>query len=409
MHWPRRLALVLVVCVTLLGVMACGVLSGPRTSRTTERLTPTPISPQVIPSPTALAPEVTASPTPWRSDEEQLLIQLYKQVIPSVVSIQVVRKAASVPGSATPGDVYQRGQGSGFIADGPEGIVVSNNHVVEGAELVEVVLWDGTILPAEILGRDPDSDLAVLKVERGDRAMRAVALGDSDALQVGQRAIAIGNPFGWQGTLTVGIISGLGRTLRLGHVSERVSGRFSIPEMIQTDAAINLGNSGGPLLDTDGRVIGVNTAINSLTGASGGVGFAVPINTVRRVLPDLVEKGSYAYPWIGITGTDLRPVHVEAMDLSTDRGAIVVAVTEEGPASEAGLKGSASTIERFGEEIGIGGDVITAIDGQPVHQFDDLLVYLIREKRPGDEVRLSILRDDQRMHLDVVLGQRPTD
>lgn len=242
------------------------------------RATATPI-PTPTPAPAVVSP--TEAPSASVADpEEALLTALYERVRPAVVSVQVVRpiEGLLIPrgeGQEEGDGIFQRGQGSGMIID-PDGTVVTNNHVVEGAQRVEVTLWDGTILPAEVIGRDPDSDIAVLRIERGDIALQTVELGDSDALRVGQRALAIGNPFGWQGTLTVGIVSGLGRTLQLGHMSERVSGRFSIPEMIQTDAAINFGNSGGPLLDAQGRVIGVNTAMNSTSGVSGGVGLPCP-------------------------------------------------------------------------------------------------------------------------------------
>jgi len=365
---------------------------------------------QAAPTPVPLAQAQGVAPTA-PDPEEALLIALYQRVSPAVVSVQVVRPVEGliiprIEGQEGEGDIYQRGQGSGLIIDA-DGTAVTNNHVIEGARLVEVTLWDGTILPAEVLGRDPDSDIAVLRIERGDIALQTVELGDSDALQVGQRAIAIGNPFGWQGTLTMGIISGLGRTLQLGHASERVSGRFSIPEMIQTDAAINFGNSGGPLLDAQGRVIGVNTAMNSTSGLSGGVGFAVPINTVKRVLPDLMASGSYSYPWLGISGTDLRPVHREAMAIDVPRGAIIDSITPDGPADRAGLRGSTETVEQFGETISVGGDVIVAIDDRPVRQFDDLLIHLVRTKRPGDTVRLTVVRDGEEQQVTVTLGERP--
>ncbi len=365
---------------------------------------------QAAPTPVPLAQAQGVAPTA-PDPEEALLIALYQRVSPAVVSVQVVRPVEGliiprIEGQEGEGDIYQRGQGSGLIIDA-DGTAVTNNHVIEGARLVEVTLWDGTILPAEVLGRDPDSDIAVLRIERGDIALQTVELGDSDALQVGQRAIAIGNPFGWQGTLTMGIISGLGRTLQLGHASERVSGRFSIPEMIQTDAAINFGNSGGPLLDAQGRVIGVNTAMNSTSGLSGGVGFAVPINTVKRVLPDLIASGSYSYPWLGISGTDLRPVHREAMAIDVPRGAIIDSITPDGPADRAGLRGSTETVEQFGETISVGGDVIVAIDDRPVRQFDDLLIHLVRTKRPGDTVRLTVVRDGEEQQVTVTLGERP--
>jgi len=365
---------------------------------------------QAAPTPVPLAQAQGVAPTA-PDPEEALLIALYQRVSPAVVSVQVVRPVEGliiprIEGQEGEGDIYQRGQGSGLIIDA-DGTAVTNNHVIEGARLVEVTLWDGTILPAEVLGRDPDSDIAVLRIERGDIALQTVELGDSDALQVGQRAIAIGNPFGWQGTLTMGIISGLGRTLQLGHASERVSGRFSIPEMIQTDAAINFGNSGGPLLDAQGRVIGVNTAMNSTSGLSGGVGFAVPINTVKRVLPDLMASGSYSYPWLGISGTDLRPVHREAMEIDVPRGAIIDSITPDGPADRAGLRGSTENVAQFGETISVGGDVIVAIDDRPVRQFDDLLIHLVRTKRPGDTVRLTVVRDGEEQQVTVTLGERP--
>ncbi len=345
--------------------------------------------------------------------EERLLIEIYRTVNPSVVSIQVVRRAAlhiNTSGSKDPDDkFYEGGQGSGFFLDGTKGLVITNNHVIEGAEQVEVILSDGSVLSAQVLGADPDSDIAVVQVDLNGIALPSVTLGDSDALQVGQRVMAIGNPFGWQGTLTAGIVSGLGRTLALGHTSETVTGRFSIPEMIQTDAAINFGNSGGPLLDSKGRVIGMNTAMTSSVGVSGGVGFAIPINTVKRVVPDLIETGRYAYPWLGISGTDVRPVHVEAMDLPVDRGAIVVDVTPGGPAEKAGVRAASDVTVYYGEEVPIGGDVIIGIDGRQMLQFDDLLIYLLREKRPGDPVTLTVIREGSELDIQVELAERPQD
>jgi S1-C subfamily serine protease len=178
--------------------------------------------------------------------------------------------------------------------------------------------------------------------------------------------------------------------------------------MIQTDAAINLGNSGGPLLDARGRVIGVNTAMNSPSGVSGGVGFAVPINTVKRVLPDLIATGSYRYPWLGVAGADLRPVHREAMGIAVLRGAIIDAVAPNGPADRAGLRGATGSVEQFGETIGIGGDVIVMIDDRPVRQFDDLLIHLVRTKRPGDTVQLTVIREGKERTVTVTLGERPS-
>jgi 2-alkenal reductase len=395
--------------MVLLLTMGCGLcsLTGIRPPTRPD----TQVALELIATPT-YTPIITASPdlASERDKEEESLIAVYKRVNPSVVSIQVIREAQALfPEGQSTDNKYQRGQGSGFIVDGENGFIVTNNHVVESAQVVEVVLHNGHILTAEVLGQDSDSDMAVLRIDAEGRELQAVILGDSDALQVGQRALAIGNPFGWEGTLTTGIISGVGRTLRLGHVSERVSGRFSIPEMIQTDAAINFGNSGGPLLDSSGRVIGMNTAITSPQGTSSGVGFAVPINTIKRVLPDLLEKGHHDYAWLGIIGGDLRPIHVSSMHLHTEQGAIIGTVVPGGPAAKAGLKGADATVDYFGQEVQIGGDVIIAIDQEPVRQFDDLLVYLMRAKQPGDVALLTIIREDQEKRISVTLGARPGD
>ena len=402
MNRRHRWIILVSLSLILLLTMGCGLctLTGirPPTRAATEiAAKPTPVSTRM--------PEAVAS----RGLGEQSLIALYKKVNPSVVSIQVIREAQALFKSENKDIEYQRGQGSGFIVDGIKGLVVTNNHVVENVQVVQVVLWDGDVLTAKVLGQDSDSDTAVLQVDAEGRELQEVTLGDSDALQVGQDAVAIGNPFGWEGTLTTGIISGVGRTLHMGHVSERVSGRFSIPEMIQTDAAINFGNSGGPLLDSSGRVIGMNSAIDASGGASSGVGFAVPINTIKHVMPDLIEKGHHDYAWLGISGGDLSPIHVQAMQLPVERGAIIGAVVPDGPAAKAGLQGADSTVDYFGQEIRIGGDVVIAIDEVPVHQFDDLLIYLMREKRPGDTALLTIIRDGQEMQLGVTLGNRPTD
>ena len=353
-------------------------------------------------APQGPAPLATATPPPdapvvTAGDGEEDLAALYARVIPAVVSIRVIRPAEPLLSLAPlpEGDEgYAQGQGSGFIVDAAERLVVTNHHVVEGAELIEVVLYDGSVERATPLGHDPDADVAVVRLEGTAGDLAEVVLGDSRSLAVGQRAIAIGNPFGLRGTMTVGIISGLGRTLNLGHSSGEVGGaRFSIPQMIQTDAAINYGNSGGPLLDAAGRVIGVNTAMNSVTGLSGGVGFAVPIHTVERVLPALVAEGRYAYPWLGVTGTDVQPVHVAAMDLPVERGAMVTDVVPDGPAGRAGLRGADRAVDYYGTPVRVGGDVIVAVEDAPVRQFDDLLVYLVENASPGDRVTLTLIRD----------------
>jgi len=348
--------------------------------------------------------------------EEELLINIYERVNPAVVNIRVIKRVErptifpewpEIPGFPSiprlPDEFYQEGQGSGFVWD-QEGHIVTNNHVVEGADDVEVVFWDDTAVEGKVVGTDPDSDLAVVEVDLPAEELHPVELGDSDELRVGQLAIAIGNPFGQAGTMTRGIISALGRTFRSG------GSPFAIPEMIQTDAAINPGNSGGPLLDSQGRVIGINTLILSRSGSSAGVGFAIPINMAKRVVPVLIEEGEYHYAWLGITGQDLTPAIAEAMDLPADtRGALVVEVGEGGPADEAGLRGSTETIEVKGHPLQIGGDIIQAIDGTPVQDMDDVIVYLVENTRPEQKVELTILRDGQEQKLTVKLGERPNN
>jgi serine protease Do len=357
-----------------------------------------------------VAPTMTPAPTPTTLPatalevgltEEDLLVNIYESVNPAVVNIRVIKRVEQTATFVMPDEFYQEGQGSGFVWD-REGHIVTNNHVVEGADEVEVVFWDDTVVEGKVIGTDPDSDLAVVEVDLPAEKLHPVELGDSDELGVGQMAIAIGNPFGQAGTMTRGIISGLGRTFRPG------SSPFAIPEMIQTDAAVNPGNSGGPLLDSEGRVIGINTLILSRSGSSSGVGFAVPINMARRVVPVLIEEGEYQYAWLGITGTDLTPTIVEAMELPAGtQGALVIEVGQDGPADEADLQGSIETVEIRGRPLEIGGDIILAIDGTPVQDMDDVIVHLVKYTRPGQEVELSILRDGQERKLTVELGERP--
>lgn len=406
------LAILLVLSLTscgLCGLPICGRLSRPAP-------TPTVIA-KVLPE------QITATPTPLPADvvkeagaEELLLINIYKRVNPSVVHIRVVQRISSegftfpqIPGfpniPQSPEEFYQEGTGSGFVID-KEGHIVTNNHVVENAEEVQVTFHDSTTVHAKVIGTDPDSDLAVIKVDVPGEMLHPVELGDSDQLEVGQRAIALGNPFGLRGTLTTGIISALGRSLPLGRASVVIGARFTIPELIQTDAAINPGNSGGPLLDSQGRVIGVNTAYDPSTS---GIGFAVPVNTVKRVVPKLIKEGYYPYPWLGISGTDLSLDVIEEMKLPVQRGAIILEVTPGSPADKAGLRGSSKTVQKAGRKIAIGGDVIIAIDGQKVEQFEDILVYILRYTEVGQEVKLTIIRNGKEQLVTVKLGERPKE
>jgi len=357
------------------------------------------VAPTAKPAPTPTPMPATALKV--GAAEEDLLVNLYERVNAAVVNIRVIKRVEQPATFAVPDEFYQEGQGSGFVWD-QKGHIVTNNHVVEGTDEVEVVFWDDTVIAGKVIGTDPDSDLAVVEVDLPADELHPVELGDSDELRVGQMAIAIGNPFGQAGTMTRGIISALGRTFT------PEDSPFSIPEMIQSDAAINPGNSGGPLLDSQGRVIGINTLILSRSGSSSGVGFAVPVNTARRVVPVLIEEGEYHYAWLGITGTDLTPDIVEAMDLPAGtRGALVIEAGPDGPADKAGLRGSIEAVEIKGRPLEIGGDIIIAIDGTPVQDMDDVIVYLVQNTRPEQKVELSILRDGQEQKLTVELGERP--
>jgi 2-alkenal reductase len=320
--------------------------------------------------------------------EEQLLIELYERVSPSVVHIAVTE---SVPDRG--------GTGSGFVLD-TEGHIVTNNHVIDGAKQIVVRFADDTTVEAELVGGDADSDLAVIRVDVSASQLHPVESGDSAALRVGQRAIAVGNPFGLEQTMTAGIISALGRVVR------QESG-FSLPQLIQTDAAINPGNSGGPLLDSQGRVIGVTTLIFSQSGSSAGVGFAVPVNTVKRVTPSLIATGRYADPWLGIRGMSMTAVLAEALKLPVERGVLVQEAVQGGPAEKAKLQGSDQQVEFEGALLTTGGDVILAIDGVSVQDMDDLIVYLA-DTTVGQAVTLTVLRDDEEQNVDVTLEERPT-
>jgi 2-alkenal reductase len=288
-----------------------------------------------------------------------------------------------------------------------EGYVVTNNHVVEGADALQVVLADGTVTKdVEAVGHDPYSDLAVIRVDVGPDSLVPLELGDSDTLQVGQKVIAIGNPFGLQGTMTMGVVSAVGRTLTSQALE---GGNFSNPEIIQTDAAINPGNSGGPLLDSRGRVVGVNTAIRSGTGVNAGVGFAVPVNTVKRIVPHLIDEGVYQYPYLGITSDPRFTVAelAEPLDLPVDRGVLVTEVQPGTAAAEAGLQGGDREVEVMGRPVIAGGDIITAIDGEILRTFDDLVAYLVSDTEVGQGVTLTVLRDGRELELSATLGARP--
>jgi 2-alkenal reductase len=294
------------------------------------------------------------------------------------------------------------GQGSGFVYDS-SGNIITNAHVVHGAEQIEVTFYDGLTRAAQVVGEDLHSDLAVVNVDLPAN-VQALPLGDMNQLAVGQTVVAIGNPFGLSGTLTRGIISALGRTIPALTI-------FSIPQAIQTDAAINPGNSGGPLLNLNGEVIGVNAQIetNGTSNSNVGVGFAVPVSIMHRVIPALVEKGEYVWAWLGVRGGDLNPTLVDAMNLPVEQGAYLAEVIAGGPSDKAGLHGASNTATVDGRTVDIGGDVVTAIDGQPVKTFDDMLIYVALNTSPGQQVVLTILRDGKSQDVTVTLEPRPSE
>ncbi len=340
-----------------------------------------PASPQEIPTVT------NAQLAPIDLGLQDALVGVYSHVNPSVVHIFVFDQIeeTSLP----------LGSGSGFVYDA-EGYIVTNNHVVADGERYEVTFADGVRRSAELVGVDVDSDLGVLKVDDLPENARPVPLGDSKALQVGQFVVAIGNPFGEAGSMSIGVISGLGRTLESQRIAEG-GGRYSLPEVVQTDAAINPGNSGGPLLNLEGQVIGVNSAISTRTGTNSGVGFSIPVNAVKQVVPKLISEGSYVYPYMGIRMLSLDLDLQEQLSLPQTRGAYVTEVTADSPAEDAGLIGA----------NGPGGDLIVAVDNQPVSSSDDLIAYLVFETQVGQTIELTVLRDSEEVSVPLILGARP--
>ncbi len=379
----RRMVLGIAVLILLLLGCTCVL---PATPPLSARPTATLLfaTPTIVPDGSVL---------PSGGSEEQAIVAVYKHAAPSVVYIEMVDEDSEEGG----------GSGSGFVYD-RQGHIVTNAHVVAGAEQIYVYFSDDTAVEAEVLGYDQDADLAVLRVNAPDALLQPLELGSSANLQVGQVALAIGNPYGYERTLTVGHISALGRVLRQ-------ASNFSVADVIQTDAAINPGNSGGPLLDLNGRVIGVNSyyRTSNLIGGSIGIGFAVPSDLVQLVVPELIAHGRYRHPWLGISGLALRPDLVKSLDLPVEHGALVTAVIGGGPAEQAGLLGGSQnvTVPGYPEPVQAGGDIIIAIDDTAVRSMDDIITYLQRT-RVGQEVRLTVIRQKETVALTVRLGERPT-
>ena len=332
---------------------------------------------------------------------EAQIIAVYEAASPSVVNIT----NRSYIYSRFMGTVPQEGTGSGFVYD-DQGHIVTNYHVIENAEELLVTLADGQVHTAEIVGSDPTNDLAVLHIDAGKDLPNPLPLGDSSQVRVGQFVLAIGNPFGLQQTLTTGVVSALGRV-----IESPEDNRF-IGEAIQTDAAINPGNSGGPMLDLRGRVIGINSQIISPSGASAGVGFAISSNTAQRVIPKLIQQGYYPHPWLGVTlfplsATTTEMLREAGVEIPVDSGLLVLKTEPGGPADQAGLRGGNQQVRIGRYWFLAGGDIIVALDGQPMNDLQTLTVYLETQTSVGDTVVLTVRRGNQELTIPVVLKERP--
>jgi len=321
------------------------------------------------------------------ADVDFSLAEVFKRSEASVVQVNILRGGDG-------------GIGSGFVYS-KEGHIITNQHVVKDSTKVTVTFLDGEQYIGDVIGTDRDLDIAVVQVTSDNpNRLKPVTMGDSSKLTVGEKITAIGNPFGLSGSMTSGIVSQMGRLL------PQETG-YSIPDVIQTDAAINPGNSGGPLFNMKGEVVGINTAIQSTTGEFTGVGFAVPSNTVKKVVPVLIQDGKFKHPWMGISGTDVDPELAEMRELESSKGFVVVSVIEGSPAEKAGMKGVTQTREKDGREFPMDGDIIIGIDGKEVRKISDILVHLQREKSVGDEMILTVLRTGVSFDLTMILEERP--
>ncbi|MCL7395247.1 MAG: trypsin-like peptidase domain-containing protein [Thaumarchaeota archaeon] len=312
--------------------------------------------------------------------------EIYEQVKDSVVLIRAT-------------SYYGTSLGSGFVYD-KLGHIITNNHVIEGSYSITVTFLDGTSLAASVVGTDPYSDIAVLKVRPDVVTLKPLKLGNSSELMIGEQIVAVGSPFGLAGSVTTGIVSQKGRLLETTY-------GYSIPGVIQFDAAVNPGNSGGPLLNMKGEVVGITTAIESPISGFVGVGYAIPSTIIARVVPALIEKGSYVHSWIGITGTNMNEEIAGAMKVNVTKGVLITDVAPGSPADRAGLRGGDRVVRIGGQTIKIGGDIIIAINGIPIKTIEEILTYLEEKTSPGDVVVFSVLRGTEILQIRVVLGERP--
>lgn len=328
------------------------------------------------------------------SDTEMALPSLFQKVENSVVQITDSNEI----------DVFESRLGSGFVYD-DNGHIITNHHVVSGGgNRLDVTFPDGVVYRASLIGSDPSADIAVLYVEEVSKEkLLPLSLADSSEVKVGERVAAIGNPFGLSGSLSSGIVSGVGR-----QIPAQDDEGFAIPDIVQTDAPINPGNSGGPLLNLRGEVIGINSAIYSTTGQFAGVGFAIPSNTIAQVVPSLITTGSYQHPWLGVAGRDMTPGIADHLGLDDPRGFLVIDIVAGSPAEKAGIQRGDEDAVIDGIPMKLGGDVIIAIDNNTVRKIDDILAYVEMEKSVGDDLKLTILRDGQKMEVIATLDARPS-
>jgi S1-C subfamily serine protease len=384
---PGRL--VLIAMILVLGAFWVGARYGPHQAKDVEARH---VAENPLPS-TLRASSQVQQHIEHLTEEESINVRIYRQASPSVANI--LTKATQYDFFMDP--VPVEGAGSGFVID-PRGYILTNYHVVAGAQSIEVILGDKSRSPAKFIGADKRNDVALIKIDPKGKQLEALTLGDSSTLQVGQKVLAIGDPFGFQSTLTTGVVSALGRTVQ-------TSDTTFIDDAIQTDASINRGNSGGPLIDTHGEVIGINSAIYTPSGTTAGIGFAIPINTAKLIANDLMTEGKVRRAYLGVQTIPIAGWLAEALDLPVQEGLLVELTTKGSPAAAAGILGGDKAAQAGMRRIMIGGDVIVGIEGQKVsNQFD--IDYILNRKRPGDTVTITLYRGAKKLDIPVKLGER---
>lgn len=381
-----RVRLILVALILLLGAYWLGARYGPHQAKEVEAR-------HLGASQTGLVVKNVAERSEILTEDESINVRIYRQASPAVANI--LTKATEYDFFMDP--VPVEGAGSGFVID-PRGYILTNFHVVAGAQTIEVILGDKTRFAAKFVGADQRNDVALLKIDPKGKQLASLALGDSGTLQVGQKVLAIGNPFGFQSTLTTGVVSALGRTVQTSETT-------FIDEAIQTDASINRGNSGGPLINTHGDVIGINSAIYTPSGTAAGIGFAIPINTAKLIANDLIKEGKVRRAYLGVQTIEVTGWLAEALDLPVQEGLLVEVASKGGPSAGAGIRGGDRSVQAGMRRLSIGGDVIVGIDGQKVANKFDMDV-LLNRKRPGDMVTVTVYRGAKKLDIPVKLGER---